>query len=186
MRSRLALIRIWMQNYPLRASLATILICLLILDGVFPPPIHQDEAGMVVVARDGSPLRGWPDTDGVWRFPVTPDKVSAKYLDALLTYEDRWFYWHPGINPFAMARASWQWLAHGKIVSGGSTLTMQVARTLEPVPRTMAGKLRQIARALQLEMRLSKRDILTLYLNHAPMGGIVEGVEMARDRKSVV
>jgi penicillin-binding protein 1C len=134
---------------------------------------------MLVVARDGSPLRGWPDADGVWRFPVTPDKVSPKYLDALLTYEDRWFYWHPGINPFAMARASWQWLVHGQIVSGGSTLSMQVARALEPVPRTMLGKCRQIARALQLEMRLSKREILTLYLNHAPMGGIVEGVEMA-------
>lgn len=134
---------------------------------------------MLVVARDGSPLRGWPDADGVWRFPVKPEQVSAKYLDALLTYEDRWFYWHPGINPFALARASWQWLAHGQIVSGGSTLSMQVARALEPVPRSMAGKLRQMARAVQLEMRLSKREILTLYLNHAPMGGIVEGVEMA-------
>ena len=179
MRSRLTLIRNWLRKHPVRGGLAAFLICLLILDQVFPPPIPQDDAGMLVVARDGSPLRGWPDADGVWRFPVTPDKVSPKYLDALLTYEDSWFYWHPGINPFAMARASWQWLMHGQIVSGGSTLSMQVARALEPVPRTMLGKCRQIARALQLEMRLSKREILTLYLNHAPMGGIVEGVEMA-------
>ncbi|WMW82574.1 penicillin-binding protein 1C [Undibacterium cyanobacteriorum] len=135
--------------------------------------------GMVVVARDGSPLRGWPDADGVWRYPVTPKQVSPKYIDALMTYEDRWFRWHPGVNPLALGRAAWQWVVNGHIVSGGSTLTMQVARAIEPVPRSMAGKVRQIARAIQLEMRLSKDEILTLYLNHAPMGGIVEGVEMA-------
>ncbi|MFC3178499.1 penicillin-binding protein 1C [Undibacterium amnicola] len=169
----------WCRGHPVRASLALILTALLLLDQIFPPPIPRDEPGMVVVARDGTPLRAWPDADGVWRFPVTPDKVSEKYLDALLTYEDRWFYWHPGVNPLALSRAAWQWLRHGEIVSGGSTLSMQVARALEPVPRSLSGKLQQIARALQLEIRLSKREILTLYLNHAPMGGIVEGVEMA-------
>jgi penicillin-binding protein 1C len=163
----------WLHQHPYRATLAALLTCLLLLDQICPPPIPHDEAGLVVVARDGSPLRGWPDADGVWRFPVTPEQVSPRYLDALLTYEDRWFYWHPGINPVAMLRAAWQWGVHGRIVSGGSTLSMQVARALEPVPRSMAGKLRQMARALQLEMRLSKKDILTLYLNHAPMGGIV-------------
>ncbi|MBC3806347.1 penicillin-binding protein 1C [Undibacterium seohonense] len=170
---------VWCRSYPWRAACALILSCLLLFDQVFPPPIPQDEAGMVVVARDGTPLRAWPDADGVWRFPVTPDKVSEKYLDALLTYEDRWFYWHFGVNPLALTRAAWQWMRYGEIVSGGSTLSMQVARALEPVPRSMSGKLKQIARALQLEIRLSKREILTLYLNHAPMGGIVEGVEMA-------
>jgi penicillin-binding protein 1C len=69
--------------------------------------------------------------------------------------------------------------AHGEVVSGGSTLTMQVARLLEPTPRTVGGKLRQIARALQLELRLSKREILEIYLSFAPMGGVVEGVEAA-------
>jgi penicillin-binding protein 1C len=169
----------WLRRHPWRGSLAVLLSGLLLLDQLFPPPIPHDSTGLVVVARDGSPLRGWPDADGVWRFPVTPAQVSPRYLDALLTYEDRWFYWHPGINPFAMLRAAWQWVAHERIVSGGSTLSMQVARALEPVPRSIPGKLRQVARALQLELRLSKRDILTLYLNHAPMGGIVEGVEMA-------
>lgn len=169
----------WCRRHPWRAVLAITLSCLLLLDQIFPPPIPRDEPGMVVVARDGTPLRAWPDADGVWRFPVTPDKVSFKYVDALLTYEDRWFYWHPGVNPLALTRAAWQWLRHGEIVSGGSTLSMQVARALEPVPRSLGGKLKQIARALQLEMRLSKREILSLYLNHAPMGGIVEGVEMA-------
>lgn len=168
-----------MRRHPWRGSLALLLSVLLLLDQLFPPPIPRDSPGLMVVARDGSPLRGWPDADGVWRFPVTPRQVSPLYLDALLTYEDRWFYWHPGINPVAMLRAAWQWSTNGRIVSGGSTLSMQVARALEPVPRSMGGKLQQIARALQLELRLSKREILTLYLNHAPMGGIVEGVEMA-------
>ncbi|MBR7801580.1 penicillin-binding protein 1C [Undibacterium fentianense] len=171
--------RNWVSTHRWRAFCAAALSLLLLLDQVFPPPIPDDEPGLVVVARDGTPLRAWPDADGVWRFPVTPDKVSKNYIDALLTYEDRWFYWHPGVNPLALSRAAWQWLTNGEIVSGGSTLSMQVARAIEPVPRSVSGKLRQIARALQLELRLSKNEILTLYLNHAPMGGIVEGVEMA-------
>lgn len=169
----------WLRRHPWRGGLALILSALLLADQLLPPPIPRDAPGMVVTARDGTPLRGWPDGDGVWRLPVTPAEVSPRYLEALLTYEDRWFWWHPGINPLAMLRAGWQWAAHGRVVSGGSTLSMQVARALEPVPRSVGGKLRQVARALQLELRLSKREILTLYLNHAPMGGIVEGVEMA-------
>jgi len=169
----------WLRRHPWRRGVALALSILLLLDLCFPPPIPHDSAGLVVVARDGSPLRGWPDADGVWRFPVTPSQVSPLYLDALLTYEDRWFRWHPGINPVAMLRAAFQWTSNGRIVSGGSTLSMQVARALEPVPRSLRGKLQQVARAIQLELRLSKTEILTLYLNHAPMGGIVEGVEMA-------
>ncbi|MFP5390508.1 MAG: penicillin-binding protein 1C [Gammaproteobacteria bacterium] len=169
----------WLRRHPWRGGAAIVLTTLLVADQLLPPPIPREAPGMVVVARDGTPLRGWPDGDGVWRLPVKPEQVSSRYLDALLTYEDRWFWWHPGINPLAIVRAAWQFVAHGHVVSGGSTLTMQVARALEPVPRTLPGKLRQLARAVQLELRLSKREILTLYLNHAPMGGIVEGVEMA-------
>jgi penicillin-binding protein 1C len=176
---RLSAISAWARRHPWRAGLAATLAIVLLLDQLLPPPLPRDAPGMVVVARDGTPLRGWPDADGVWRIPVAPAQVSPRYLDALLTYEDRWFYWHPGINPVAMLRAGWQLLTEGRIVSGGSTLSMQVARALEPVPRSVGGKLRQMARALQIELRLSKREILTLYLNHAPMGGIVEGVEMA-------
>ena len=169
----------WLRRHPVRGGLAAALSLLLLLDQLFPPPLPHDAPGMLVVARDGSPLRGWPDADGVWRIPVTPEQVSPLYLQALQGYEDRWFRWHPGINPVALLRAAWQWAHEGRIVSGGSTLTMQVARALEPVPRSLSGKLRQLARAVQLELRLSKREILTLYLNHAPMGGILEGVEMA-------
>jgi penicillin-binding protein 1C len=167
----------------LRLAAAAALALLLLLDQALPPPLPPADSGMVVLARDGSALRQWPGADGRWRHAVTPQDVSPLYLQALLTYEDRWFHWHPGINPVALARAAWQWWVHGKVVSGGSTLTMQVARLLDPPPagrtRTPGAKLRQMLRALQLELRLSKHEILTLYLNHAPMGGIVEGVEMA-------
>ena len=158
-----------------------------------PPAAFQGAATpgtLVVLAADGTPLRTWASTDGALRHPIQPEAVSPLYLEALRHYEDRWFEWHPGINPVAMLRALGQWAWHGRVVSGGSTLTMQVARILEmndatrgtetkPAPRTVATKLRQMARALQLEWHLSKRDILTLYLNHAPMGGQVQGIEMA-------
>src|SRR5690606_419152 len=114
---------------------------------------------------------------GVWRYPITADDVSPLYLEALLAYEDRWYWRHPGVNPFALARAAGQWLRNGRVVSGGSTLTMQVARILDRTPHTLVGKLRQALRAVQLETPLSKRDILTLSLDHAPFGGTIEGVE---------
>jgi penicillin-binding protein 1C len=159
---------------------------LLGLDLAFPLPraaLARPDGGLVVTAEDGTPLRTYPSADGVWRYPVAADQVSPLYYDALLTFEDRWFYWHPGVNPVAMARAAWQWARSGRVVSGGSTLTMQVARMVDPRlhygDRSLRGKLRQVLRALQLEWHLSKAQILALYLNHAPMGGIVEGVEMA-------
>jgi penicillin-binding protein 1C len=115
----------------------------------------------------------------VWRHPISLEEVSPLYLDALVRYEDRAYYWHPGVNPLAMARAVWQRVHYGHIVSGGSTITMQVARIIQPTPRTVSGKLIQIARALQLECHYSKREILNLYLNYTPMGGVLEGVEAA-------
>ena len=157
-----------------------LLIALFTVDRLLPIPIPEANDGMVIVAEDGTPLRAYPTSDGMWRYRIDPDQVSPHYLAALIGYEDQYFYWHLGINPVAMLRAAWQWVANGRIVSGGSTLTMQVARILDgPAPRSIAAKLKQLARALQLEAHLSKREILTLYLNHAPMGGIVEGVEMA-------
>lgn len=153
---------------------------LVALDRAFPPPLPGAEAfATVVVAADGTPLRAFPDAEGVWRYPVGIDDVSPEYLTALVEYEDRWFWRHPGVNPLALLRAAGQWMAHGRVVSGGSTLTMQVARILDPHRRSLPGKLRQVLRALQLEWRLSKREILELYLNHAPYGGTLEGVEAA-------
>ncbi|BCT94022.1 penicillin-binding protein 1C [Lysobacter helvus] len=154
------------------------------LDLAFPLPLPDTRGeGAVVLARDGTPLRAFADRDGVWRDPTTLEGVSPMYLQALTTYEDRWFWKHAGINPFALARAGWQWARHGRVVSGGSTLTMQVARILEPPAngrtRSPWAKLRQMGRALQLEAHLSKREILTLYLDRAPFGGTVQGVQAA-------
>ncbi|CAM2152052.1 peptidoglycan glycosyltransferase PbpC [Pararobbsia alpina] len=151
------------------------------LDHAYPLPKPGRNApfALVVTARDGTPLRAFPDTYHVWRSPVTIDDVSPRYVEALIGYEDRAFWWHPGVNPFSLVRAAFQWAVHGHIVSGGSTITMQVARMIDPTPRSLAGKCRQILRAFQLELHDSKREILTLYLNYAPMGGVLEGVEAA-------
>ena len=159
---------------------AALLVIAVILDRLFPLPLPDGRGGStVVLARDGSPLRAFADADGIWRYPVTPADVSPLYLDALLGYEDRWFHHHPGVNPFALARAFVQMATSGRIVSGGSTLTMQVARIIEPKSRNLGGKLRQVLRAFQLEAHLSKREILTLYLDRAPVGGTLQGVEAA-------
>ena len=165
----------------LRWGAAALLTTLLVLDLAFPPPLPgADGIATVVTAADGTPLRAFADRDGIWRYPATVESVSPLYLQALLTYEDRWFRHHPGINPGALARAVVQWLHSGRIVSGGSTLSMQVARILEGGDtRSASGKLRQMARALQLEARLSKDQILQLYLERAPFGGTIEGVEAA-------
>jgi len=166
----------------LRWGAVAMLLAILLLDLAFPPPRPAANAGgaTVVTAADGTPLRAFADDGGVWRYPATPESVSPLYLEALLGYEDRWFYRHPGINPLALLRAAGQWLRSGGVVSGGSTLTMQVARILDGRDtRSLGGKLRQMARALQLEARLSKRQILQLYLERAPFGGTIEGVEAA-------
>ena len=153
--------------------------CLIGLDRIYPPNSKGKTWSTVITAKDGTPLRAFADKNGVWRYPVNLTDVSPLYLQALMTYEDRWFYYHPGINPFAFIRAGFQNIFSGKIVSGGSTLTMQVARLLYSNKRTLAGKLLQMLRALQLETHLTKKEILTLYLNLAPFGSNIEGVQTA-------
>ena len=148
-------------------------------DRIWPLPLPQDDLARVVLAEDGTPLWRFADANGVWRYPVQTSEVSPFYLDALLTYEDRWFYSHPGVNPLALARATWQNLTGARVVSGGSTLSMQVARLLDPHSRTFHGKLRQLWRTAQLEWHLSKDEILNLYLNRAPFGGTLQGVAAA-------
>ena len=148
-------------------------------DRIWPLPLPRDDLARVVLAEDGTPLWRFADANGVWRYPVQTAEVSPYYLDALLTYEDRWFYQHPGVNPFALARATWQNLTGARVVSGGSTLSMQVARLLDPHSRTFHGKLRQLWRTAQLEWHLSKAEILNMYLNRAPFGGTLQGVAAA-------
>jgi penicillin-binding protein 1C len=160
-------------------SLLSLCLLLWLADRLWPLPLPKDDLARVVLAEDGTPLWRFADANGVWRYPVTVDQVSPYYLEALLTYEDRWFYQHPGVNPMALVRATWQNLSGGHVVSGGSTLSMQVARLLDPHSRTLAGKLRQLWRTAQLEWHLSKAEILGLYLNRAPFGGTLQGVAAA-------
>jgi len=169
------------QKILLFSGISTLLLPLifLLLDWHSPLPQPDNGYATVVTARDGQPLRAFADNNGVWRYAIKPADVSPLYLQALLNYEDRWFYQHPGVNPLALIRATAQALWHGEIVSGGSTLTMQVARLLDPHAKTLRGKLKQIFRALQLEWHFSKDQILTLYLNRAPFGGPLEGVQAA-------
>ncbi|QGY04030.1 penicillin-binding protein 1C [Methylobacterium mesophilicum SR1.6/6] len=134
----------------------------------------------VVLDRSGALLRPFATADGRWRLPVTAGTVDLRYRAMLLAYEDRRFAHHPGIDPLALLRAAGQWLIRGRIVSGGSTLSMQVARLVEPRHgRTLAAKLRQMARAVTLERRLGKAGLLDLYLALAPYGGPLEGVRAA-------
>jgi penicillin-binding protein 1C len=165
-----------------RWTLASLLLAIALLwlaDRIWPLPLPKDDLARVVLAEDGTPLWRFADANGVWRYPVQTGEVSPYYLDALLTYEDRWFYQHPGVNPLALARATWQNLTGARVVSGGSTLSMQVARLLDPHSRTFHGKLRQLWRTAQLEWHLSKAEILNLYLNRAPFGGTLQGVAAA-------
>jgi penicillin-binding protein 1C len=142
-------------------------------------PKAEESFAQVVYANDGRVLRAFADSNGIWRQQAELNSVSPLYIQALLTYEDQYFWSHFGINPVSLLRALYLNWRCGCIVSGGSTLSMQVARILHPHSRTIAGKSLQIMRTLQLEFSLSKKEILTLYLNFAPFGGTVEGIEAA-------
>jgi penicillin-binding protein 1C len=134
----------------------------------------------LVVDRDGRLLRPFTTSDGYWRLPAKSADVDKRFLAMLIAYEDKRFYSHHGVDALAMLRAVWQVAWHGRIVSGGSTITMQVARLLEPRPqRTIGAKFAEMIRAVQIENRLSKEEILALYLALAPYGGNLEGTRAA-------
>jgi penicillin-binding protein 1C len=148
------------------------------------PPLPDPKTiavSSVVVDRDGKLLRPFTTADGRWRLPVTVDEVDPQFLKMLIGYEDQHFYTHHGVDPLAVLRAAGQFvLAGGHIVSGGSTLTMQVARLIDgDGTRSVMGKLRQMALAETLEARFSKGEILHLYLLLAPYGGNIEGIRAA-------
>jgi penicillin-binding protein 1C len=162
--------------------LTAVLLFIWLLDRLFPIRLNDNRLqhyAQIIVAENGTPLRAFADKNGIWRYPIPLAQVSPLYLQALLNYEDRWFWTHPGINPVALSRALLQNLTHKKVISGGSTITMQVARLIIPQDRGILGKLAQMCRALQLEWHYSKADILQYYLNHAPFGGTLEGVQAA-------
>ncbi len=153
---------------------------LFLLDVAFPPPLEKARTVTVMVTdRDGRPLRAFPVEDGRWRMPADLAATDPVFIEALLAVEDKRFRTHGGIDAIAVARAAKSALQRGRIVSGASTITMQTARLLEPRPRTFGSKLVEMARAIQLERRLSKDEILELYLTLTPYGGNLEGVRSA-------
>jgi penicillin-binding protein 1C len=150
---------------------------LLTLDRLFPPDLSRYRAAAIeVLDREDRTLSLLPAPGGVWRLRTEAGDVPRHLRDMLLAAEDRRFHRHPGVDPLALGRAAWQWARAGRVVSGGSTLTMQAARLLEPRPRTLRAKLIEIARALQLEARFTKDEILGIWLTLAPQGGNLEGL----------
>ncbi|HWV97592.1 MAG TPA: penicillin-binding protein 1C [Xanthobacteraceae bacterium] len=139
------------------------------------------EVSTTVVDRNGKLLRAFAMADGRWRLPVdAKTDVDPGYVALLLAYEDQRFYTHGGVDPWALGRAAFQLVTRGHIVSGGSTITMQLARLMEPRQRrSLYAKLHQIVRAIEIERKLSKDEILNLYLTLAPFGGNLEGVRAA-------
>ena len=147
-----------------------------------PLPLAQAEkVSTTVVDRNGKLLRAYAMADGRWRLPVdAKTDVDPGYLKLLFAYEDKRFYEHHGVDPLALSRAAFQLATRGQIVSGGSTITMQLARLMEPRhQRSVYAKLRQMVRAVELERQFSKDQILNLYLALAPFGGNLEGVRAA-------
>jgi penicillin-binding protein 1C len=146
-----------------------------------PLPSGEDvDLSTQVLDRNGRLLRAYATAQGRWRLPVKVGDIDPRFVAMLLAYEDRRFREHAGVDPLAMARAATQWLRNGRVISGGSTLTMQVARLLEPRPdRTLGAKLLQIVRAIELERRAGKDEVISLYLTLAPYGGNLEGIRAA-------
>jgi penicillin-binding protein 1C len=145
------------------------------------PLAQTRQVSTTIVDRNGKLLRAYAMADGRWRLPVdAKSSVDPGYLKLLLAYEDRRFRSHAGVDPLALGRAAFQLVTRGHIVSGGSTITMQLARLLEPRrERSVHAKLRQMVRALEIERQLTKDQILDLYLTLAPYGGNLEGIRAA-------
>jgi penicillin-binding protein 1C len=157
--------------------------CLLIVLAVnttrVPDMARAQQKSQLVTSSSGEILWGFLAQDEKWRLHTSQRDVAPVFLQVLMAYEDKRFLTHRGVDPAALLRAAYQAIRHGRAVSGGSTLTMQVVRMLEPRPRSLGAKIDQILKALKLERVLSKREILDLYLTMAPFGGNVEGVRAA-------
>jgi len=150
------------------------------LDALFPPDLSRGlRASPVTLDRRGVWLRALPVENGRWRVRADLKRTDPSFVRRLIAIEDQRFYEHMGVDPRAVVRAGGSAAVRGRVVSGASTLTMQTARLLEPRPRTLGAKLVEMLRALQIETRLSKQQVLALYLTLAPYGGNLEGVRAA-------
>ena len=170
----------WCLRRPFKA-------CAIVLLGVvgvgfyhaLPSPLFRSPRCTVLTDRNGRLLAATIASDGQYRFAPT-DSVPWRFAQCITTYEDRYFYWHMGVNPISVAKAAYSNLKARRIVRGGSTLTMQVARMMHPqAPRTLKNKLVEAVWALRLECGMSKEQILSLYASHAPFGSNVVGLEAA-------
>ncbi|MEM1269719.1 MAG: penicillin-binding protein 1C [Bacteroidota bacterium] len=166
------------------AAVLGVCVVLLALDRLFPPPADalHPPASVRVLDRDGVPLRIFLAEDEAWRFAMPTDELPDRLRKAVLAVEDRRYYWHLGVDPLAVARAAVANVRAGRVVQGGSTISMQVARLIEPKERTLPNKVLEALRAVQLEIRYSKEELLTRYLNLAPYGGNLVGVGAASQR----
>lgn len=156
-------------------------ICIILfssIDNLFP--VHINRAySTIIEAEDGTVLSSFLTNDDKWRMYTKLEEITPTVQKAFIQKEDRWFYWHFGVNPFSIARALFNNISHHRRTSGASTITMQVARMLAPKERTVSSKIKEIFCALQLEWNYSKKEILQLYLNLVPYSGNIEGVKSA-------
>jgi penicillin-binding protein 1C len=158
--------------------LAVFVLLVVVLWQLFPLP-HPKPYSLLIEDRRGRFVHAFRAIDGIWRVKTSPAEIPQRLKAILLSREDRWFYYHPGVNPFALIRALYQNANAGRRVSGASTITMQIARMLEPKERTLSNKMLEILRAFQLEWTYSKDELLEMYLSMVPLGGNIEGLESA-------
>ena len=158
------------------------LLLFIIINLLFPLPIEKlnRPGSTLVIDRNGEWLRGFTAPDDSWRiYEPSLEEISPKLQTAVLTYEDRWFYHHLGVNPISVVQAAIDNIKAGRVVRGGSTITMQIARMMEPKERTVRSKMIEMFRAVQLELKYSKSELLTIYFNMAPYGGNIVGSSAA-------
>ena len=169
--------RNWIRVF---AGMSGLLLSLIAADLLFPPPLERArDVSPLILDHEGRWLHAFTTDEGRWRFAADLDEIDPGFVDRLIAVEDKRFYDHWGVDPAAVARAGFTSARAGRIVSGASTITMQTARLLEPRKRTFGAKVIEMIRALQIERRLSKKEILELYLTLAPYGGNLEGVRSA-------
>ena len=151
----------------------------LLVDSIYPLNTKRFDDVSTLIYAQNTPIHIFHSQDEKLRIRTTVEEVDPLYLKTLLEREDKYFFSHPGINPFALLRATYQRIRYGHVISGGSTISMQTARLLEPRDRKIISKLIECFRALQLEWHFSKKEILNIYMTLAPFGGNIEGVHAA-------
>lgn len=166
------------RRHKLRISLAIASVCAIAYYFCLPDVLFEDPYSAVLEARGGELLSASISRDGQWRFPES-DSVPEKFIEAIIAYEDKRFFSHPGVDVMSMGRALKQNISSGKVISGGSTITMQTIRLSRKKPRDVIEKFIEMVMATRLEIRLSKEQILSTYASHAPFGGNVVGLDAA-------